>query len=599
MLMLRVLLCGALAGVASYAADALSPLTVRQVKVGGEIGRRIDVTMHNNLLALDADRDFLKPFADRSQKGGYIGLGKLILASARFAAYSDDPKVLALHQRLIVRTLASQQPDGYIGICLPEQRVHGLWDVHEMGYVIAGLLADWEFFQNRDSLAAARKAADYLLAHWSEIPPDWAVQTGVAPHVAVTGIERTLLALHRATDDQRYHDFVLRQRALAEWSLPIIIGRRPGIEGHIYAYVARTLAQLELYRTEPRQALLAASDRVMDFLTAHNGMAVTGGAGQWEIWTDDQDGRGQLAETCATAYQLRLYDSLLRLRGDSRFGDLMERTIYNTLFAAQSPDGRRIRYYSPLEGPREYHPGDTYCCPSNYRRIVAELPEYVYYRTSVGVGVNLYTTSEAKVDVAGTALSLRQKTDYPSSGGVTIQVDPAKPATFALRLRIPAWAAGSRISVNGAMPTAARPGTFHELNRQWRQGDTVRLEMPMPFRLVQGRARQAGRVAVLRGPLVFTLDPTQEKALASLDAADLSRFTIDPASLQAEPDSSVHPGGIACRAGAWKPGYSTQAKPELTLRLTEFADPAGRATYFKLRDGAQAVADELIRPASH
>lgn len=203
--------------------------------------------------------------------------------------------------------------------------------------------------------------------------------------VAVTGIERTMLALHRQTGEaSSYRDFVVKTRALPEWDLPVIIGRRQGIEGHVYAYIARCLAQLELYRQQPDRRLLRQTKRASDFMLHHDGLHIAGGAGQCEIWTDDQDGRGDLGEACATAYQLRLYDSLLRLEGDARMGDLIERTIYNALFAAQSPDGRRLRYFSPTEGPREYWATDTYCCPCNYRRIVSELPAMVFYRTAAG-----------------------------------------------------------------------------------------------------------------------------------------------------------------------------------------------------------------------
>ena len=128
----------------------------------------------------------------------------------------------------------------------------------------------------------------------------------------------------------------------------------------------------------------------------HDGLHITGGTGQCEIWTDDQDGRGDLGETCATAYQLRVYESLLRLRGEARMGDLIERTVFNTLFAAQSPDGRRLRYFAPTEGPRAYWTTDTYCCPCNYRRIVAELPGMVFLRVS---GFQMI----ALVNVAGAA----------------------------------------------------------------------------------------------------------------------------------------------------------------------------------------------------
>lgn len=596
---LPVLLAMVLAAAPAFSSDALEPIGLRNVKVRGEIGRRIDITIHNNLLALDADKDFLTPFESRATKESYIGLGKLVLASARFAAYTGDPKVASIERLLVDRLLATREPDGYMGIFPGAKRVRQLWDVHEIGYLIAGLLADYEYFGRRDSLAAARRLADYVIARWNTIPEDWGAQTGVATHVAVTGLERTLLDLHRVTRDRRFLDFVLGERALGQWDFPIVIGRRPGIEGHIYAYTARSLAQLELYRFQPSPGLLVPASRAVDFLTGGDGMAVTGGAGQWEIWTDDQDGRGELAETCATAYLIRLYDSFLRLRAESRFGDLLERTIFNTLFAAQSPDGRQIRYYAPFEGPRKYHPGDTYCCPCNYRRIIAELPEFIYYRSGHAVTVNLYTASEATIDVGGVKVAIVQETDYPSNGVVTLRLKPAQATTFPLLLRIPAWATHATIRVNNAGPAAAPAGAFFELARTWRSGDVVRLEMPMPVRLVKGRKRQSGRVAVMRGPLVYCLNPASEQALRGLDAADLGRFTLDPASLEETPDSTVRPSGTKIRAGAWKPGHGLQLKPDLTLQFTEFADPGGIATYFRLRDMTAAVDDELIRLPRH
>ena len=325
-------------------ADGLAPLDLRDVKVGGEIGRRIDITITNNLLVLDVDGDFLRPFLEEPRRGEFVGLGMLLDATVKFAAYSGDPKVLALRKHLVAEVLRAQEADGYIGTFPPPKRIQTLWDVHEMGYVIWGLLEDHRYFGEPQSLAAARKAADYLVKNWSLLPADWGVGADVAPHVAFTGLERTMLALHRATNDPAYLDFCTQTRALPSWDLGIVIGRRTGIEGHVYAYMARCLAQLELHRMQPSPSLLGPTQRALEFLTQRDGMLVTGSSGQCEIWTDDQDARGDVGETCALAYQLRVYDSLLRLSGDPRMGDLMERTILNALFASQSPDGRQLRY---------------------------------------------------------------------------------------------------------------------------------------------------------------------------------------------------------------------------------------------------------------
>ena len=617
-------------------ADELSAVELGKVTVGGEIGRRIDVTVNNNLLVLDADKDFLPPFAERKLASGYIGLGKLIDATVRFAAYSKDQRVLALKKHLVGHVIRVQDADGYVGIMSAKNRIRGMWDVHEMSYLILGLVSDYRYFGEQDSLRAARAAADYILKHWSAIPPDWGEQTGVATFVSVTGFERAMIALSASTADSRYVDFCKNERALPRWNPEIVIGRRPGIKGHIYANLCRMLAQLELYRAVKDEELLQPARRTLEFCTRGDGMAITGGCGQWEIWTDDQDGRGHLSETCATAYQVRLLDNLFRLTGDSYYGDLLERTIYNTLFAAQSPDGRRIRYYAPFEGEREYHPSDTYCCPCNFRRIIAELPTMIFYRAGGGVTVNLYTDSEAKIDLAdGVSVSLRQETDYPSSGRVVVHVDPTKGAKFALRLRIPAWCSEAHVSLRKATETdpsfnrkpkacAFRPndvnsprnagsipapilsdqpaqrapgGRFHTIERSWRKGDRVVVEMPMPWRLVRGRQRQAGRAAVMRGPVVFCLNPSGDAKLAELDGAELGHITLDPDSF-ADPveDNSVHPRGVACRVQAWTSGYRVARPGDLKLTLTEFADPGGRAAYFRLQDLSVAVDDELLSP---
>lgn len=591
-LILVLLRLAPLAALPVAGADLLTPVGLREVKVGGEIGRRIAITITNNLLKLEADRDFLRPFAEQPRTGEYIGLGKTVDAAVRFAAYTGDPRVDALRKQFIAGILKAQEADGYIGTLPPEKRVKTLWDVHEMGYVIWALLADHQYFGDADALAAARKAADYLVRNWAVLPPDWGVGSEVAPHVAFTGIERTMLALHRATGEASYLQFVNQTRALPDWDLGIVIGRRPGIEGHVYAYMARCLAQLELHRLQPSAGLLRPAQRAIDFMTRHDGALLTGSAGQCEIWTGDQDARGDVGESCALAYQLRVYDSLLRMNADARMGDLMERTIFNALFASQSPDGRRLRYFAPLEGGRVYWKTDTYCCPCNFRRIVAELPGFVFYRAADGITVNLYAPAEAKLDIA----SVRQETDYPNSGRVRLSINPERPATFTLRLRIPSWAAKASVAVNGKTVRGdAKPGTFFEVRRAWSSGDEVLLEMPMEWRLVKGRQRQAGRVAVMRGPQVFCLDPTQNAALAKLDGAELGYLALNPAAFSSPvPNIAVRPDGLGCRIQAWKPGFGLGLKADYELTLTEFPNPEGKVTYFRLRDFSAAVDDELL-----
>jgi uncharacterized protein len=585
-------------GQGAISVDALMPLDLRQVNVGGEIGRRIDITANKNLLALELDKDFLLPFQKKERRGegysDYIGLGKNIDATVRFAAYTKSEKVLALKKHLVEETIKTQEPDGYIGLMVKESRMWRLWDIHEMGYIIMGLTSDYHYFREKRSLVAAQKLADYIIERWSTMPASW-------EKFGALGLESNLLTLYHETEDKRYLNFCVQQRALAGWDLDFTTGGGVLMKGHVYSDIDLCLAQLDLFHLQPDERLLQSGRRAIDFLTVHDGMTITGAAGLWEMWTNDQGGRGTLGETCATAYQIRLFDRFLRMEGNSRYGDVMERMIYNTLFGAQSPDGRQLRYFTPLESDRAYYRNDTYCCPNNFRRIVSELPTMVYYRSAKGAAINLYTPSEATITLDNdVSLKIRQETDYPGSGKVVISLDPSKPARFPLQLRIPRWCDRATVSINGKpWEGLITSGGFISIEQQWSAGDQVTLNMPMPWRLVLGRKRQSGRVAVMRGPLVFCLNPSQNADLQKKDAADLINFVIDPNSLNLLPDdSTVHPGGVACSVKIAERSLTLGALRDLSLRLTEFPDPGGKMVYFRVPDFSVAVPDEILSGAS-
>jgi len=602
MMMVRcvaLILLGGLFAVASTrtCADQLTPVDVRMVKVNGEIGRRIKVTVENNLLELNVDEDFLKPFQDRNAQDGYIGVGKLIDALVRFAAYTNDGRVLERKKYVIDALIASQGPDGYIGAFVPEKRLWRLWDLHEMAYIIYGLATDYELFEEEASLEAAKKLARYVMKGLSAEPNHPFHPRTISLELATLGLEAALVKLRALTGDPQYQYFCIDYRDLHDWDLDIVTGRWGPIEGHAYAYLCRCVAQLRLFRAHPDPRLVRQPRRVVDFLTRRNGLAVTGTCGYHECWHDTQIGTRHLGETCATAYLIRFFDELLRIEGDPRYGDLIERSVYNALFAAQSPDGRRIRYYTPFEGKRTYFDGDTYCCPNNYRRIVAELPAMIYYGAGSGFAVNLYTPSMAHISLTGgVTVDVRQETTYPNSGNVVIRLTPSERHKFPVRLRIPRWCPTARILVNDEVREEGVPGgSFYTIDQHWLAGDDIRLEMPMPWRLVKGRQAQAGRVAVMRGPLVFCLNRERHEGLEDLDPGliAIDRMSLEPPVA----DDSVRPGGLACRLRAWGPDqWYPSAEPALALTLTEFADPGGEAVYFHVPDpnAATLVDDELL-----
>lgn len=560
------------------AADVLTPAGLTAVEVGGEIGRRIDVTIDNNLLVVDLENDFLQPFLERNRDGGYIGLGKTIDAMARFCAYSQNKKLIARKKKVVDALLDSQEAGGYLGMFKKESRTTSLWDVHELSYLVLGLTADYEFCGETRSLDAARNLADYLMG---ELNAGKQVGAGdLNPNMGTTGLDEAFLYLSEQTGDGRYRRFVVEQRDLPGWRFPITLGRWGMIDGHAYAYMAECLAQVRLTEQVDDPGLWHETNKVFDFLLNRDGLVITGTCGDHECWHDTQSGTTNLGETCATAYLVRLCAEVLEKTGDPSYGDLMERSIFNALFAAQSPDGRRIRYYSPFEAPRVYFDGDTYCCPCNYRRIVAELPTMIYYGRGDGVYVNLYAPSHATVAFGeGRKIVLRQDTDYPSSGKVEFAIEETDGEPFRLYLRRPGWAENATVRVNGESVQPETPGAgLLAVNRRWKAGDTLQAEFPMDWRLVKGRKAQSGRVAVMRGPMVFTYNPKLNPEVKG----DPRLFTLDgEAEIEGPiPSDGVRPGGIACKVQIWEPGVWYPHAKSRPITLTEFPDPDATWTYF-------------------
>ncbi len=561
---------------------------VNAVQLYGPINERIDMTIRNNLMVLDLENDFLKPFRERTAESGYVGLGKLIESFVRFGnGFTSRRDVVAKKKELVAETLAMQDEDGYIGIFKPEARFWKLWDVHEMGYLIQGLTADYAVHGEEASLTGARKLADYIMRTWEASPERTPGDNEITPYMAVTGIESAFLFLHEQTGDAKYLEFVRDFRELPEWDGEIVEGRWGPIQGHVYAYICRAMAQVRL---DPPVMLNA--EKAQDFMLHHDGLVITGTSGFHECWDSSQNGTVNLGETCTVAYLIRFWNQLSLMEHKPLYGDLIERGMYNALFASQSPDGRQIRYYCPFEGPRTYFEADTYCCPSNYRRIVAELPDMVYHTDDTGAWVNLYTESDADVMFAEEEKHIKQTTDYPNSGKVRIDVSGGV-ESLPLHLRIPAWCKVASLRVGDAAPETVSAGTYHSVLMP--AGSAVELDMPMAPRWIRGRKALAGRVALMYGPQVFCMNPSRNGALGD---ADPRLLTLDMATLEGPiADDTVRKGGLAFTVKAWKTStWYPQAAHDLTLTLTEYPDPGGVATYFHVPNPGDAaiVDDELL-----
>jgi len=574
-------------------ADTLQPATLTQAELGGEIRRRVGALARANFMALDAEGHFIEPFRARPVTEGlhYVGVGKVIDAGSLFAAFTGEPAMAARARRLIEGVFATRDADGYIGQFKPEPNAfqnHRNWVLHEHEYLLLGLVRHWLVTGEEQSLRWARELAEYVMRVFGADPKP--------EEICTAGLPEAFLGLYEATGDRRYLEFAATIRhgnnrgeiqcaSLRTWRQSF--ETRPA---HVYVMLARCYAQTELYRHEGAAGLLEMSRYMRrELLRAGGGLNVVGSASDGEHFSYTQNGAGAIGESCVTAYLLRWLDSLMRLDGDLRYGDLMERTIYNALFAAQSPDGRQIRYFTPFTGPRGYFDRDGFCCPGNFRRIVAELPQKIYYRCADGgIAVSLFTESSATLTLAGdVSVTLTQQTDYPNSGRVALAVSPSRATEFALRLRIPRWCRNATVAVNDEPPISVP----RELRRVWQAGDRVTLEMPMAWRWLRGHQMQEGKVALARGPVVYCLGTAQNEELLK-KYPHFAGLVVEPHSV-GEPvrDDSVRPDGRKVTACA---RVESKGAPQVTVTFTEFVDPTGIVTYCHLLDLGVAVEDELV-----
>ncbi|MGA2100275.1 MAG: beta-L-arabinofuranosidase domain-containing protein, partial [Candidatus Sulfotelmatobacter sp.] len=214
-------------------------------------------------------------------------------------------------------------------------------------------------------------------------------------------------------------------------------------------------------------------------------------------------------ETPCGAYgHFKITRYLLRVTKDSRYGDSMERVLYNTILGAWpiQADGTSF-YYSDYAttGKKVWYGQKWPCCSGTFPQLAADYHISTYLRSPDGVYVNLFTPSSVQWSDQGGKYGLKQVTKYPFDNKVQIQVSGSQSKDYTLYVRIPAWAAPNPVlSVNGTrVSEPVEPGTFAGIRRTWKDGDRVELELPMPLRLEPVDANHPEIVALVQGPLVL------------------------------------------------------------------------------------------------
>ena len=318
---------------------------------------------------------------------------------------------------------------------------------------------------------------------------------------------------------ERYRRMAPRYLLDTTWFDPLAEGRNVLDGHHAYSFCNSMSSAMRTYLATGDEKYLGAGSNGFDMIDRTQSFA-TGGWGPNESFVAPGSGKlhASLSGThasfetpCGAYAHFKLTRYLLRVTGDGRYGDGLERVFYNTVLGARrlEPDGHAF-YYSDYNyaGRRVYHPSAWPCCSGTLPQDAADYHIVTYFRSPDGVAVNLYLPSTLKATMPdGAQLTLTQSGEYPVEGNVRLTVGLTHASDFALKLRIPAWAVAeggrARIRVNGAPVSVAAESGFATLRRRWADGDRVDLMLPLPVRLEAIDPEHPGTVALVRGPLVL------------------------------------------------------------------------------------------------
>ena len=321
------------------------------------------------------------------------------------------------------------------------------------------------------------------------------------------------------TGQSKYRDLAKRFLFAREFFDPLAAGENVLPGKHAYSHVNALSSSAKAYLVLGDRKYLKATENGFRFVQQQS--FATGGWGPDEHFFEPGSGklgdslqsvRASFETPCGSYAHFKLTRYLLRITGDSKYGDSMEQVMYNTVLGAKAlrPDGSAF-YYSDYraDAHKTFHPDKWPCCSGTLPQIAADYRISSYFKDPRGVFVNLYIPSVARWAQGGSQISIKQWGDYPYTPGIEFQITASKPAEFALRLRIPEWVGeGARVRVNAEQPRSVRPGTFAAIQRTWRTGDHVELELPLSVRLQRIDEQHTNIVALQRGPLVlFPVQP--------------------------------------------------------------------------------------------
>ncbi|MHB1036806.1 MAG: glycoside hydrolase family 127 protein [Pirellulales bacterium] len=538
---------------------------------------------------------------------------KVLEGASYSLADHPDPVLDKTVDDVIAKIASAQQPDGYLNcyytLVEPGKRWTNTRVMHELycaGHLFEAAVAHHRATGKRTLLDVACKYADYIDATFGP-----GKKHDVPGHEE---IELALVKLYRLTGQERYLNlakFFLDQRGNAQGHTLYgeyfqdhkPVRQQSEIVGHAVRAMYLYSGVSDVAAITGDQEFVGAMDRLWQDVVLRK-MYITGGIGAkhegeafgaaYELPNDSA-----YAETCA-AIGLALWNHRLNLlHADARYADVLERVLYNGFLSGVAMDGVQFFYVNPLASDGKHHRQPFYpcaCCPTNVVRVLPSLAGYVYARGDDDIFVNLYVAGAGKVSLKNASVSLMQETRYPWDGRVRMTVSPDKAATFGLCLRIPGWCDGAKLQVNGqAVEKPEMVKGYARLLREWKAGDVIELDLPMPVRRMEAHPSvktDGGRVALQRGPIVYCLEGVDNSG--GVRGAVLAR---DP-KLVAEHRGDLL-GGVTVVKGAAKNGTTLVAVPYYAWdhraagEMAVWVEQEGKATK---EDDLGSWKDSLYRP---
>ena len=540
------------------------------------------------------------------------------MEAAAFVLQSQDHP--ALRQELASMTeviVAAQEPGGYlntyyVGDRKPERMLNDTQrtghELYNIGHLLQGSVAYYRATGDATLLEAGLRFVDDFL-----IP---AYGPGKKPIVAGhPEIEMSLIELYRTTGRRSYLELAgyilqgdsrieLKPAQIVYMFCGIPFTTRTKLEGHAVRAMYACCGATDYYLETGDPAYWKTLNVLWSDLSEHQ-MYVTGGVGarrEGEAFGDAYELPNESAygESCAAIGNMMWNWRMLAASGEARFTDVMERALYNGINSGMSLDGTEYCYRNPLAfdpatGDTIRHPWyDTDCCPPNLERTLASLPGYFYSTSKDGVYVHFYDNADLDWRLAsGTGLRLRQQTNYPWDGTVSLSVEPEKAEDFTVFVRIPAWSRNSTVKVDGTAVEGVVAGEYLAIRRRWSGRQTVELGFDMRPQMVRANpevSADTGRIALQRGPVVYCMEHLDQAAGGAAAAPELALYSAHASGeTTARFEGSLldgvvvleHPGVVA-RAAQGDALYRTagsaeQASTAASLRLIPYYAWANRA----------------------